>query len=64
MTLIAGLCLDDYPILLGDLLISGSAPPRSETILPTVGQPVNPNSYNQPVYTTHLTQKICIIRGN
>ncbi len=63
MTLIASLRIGDYPILIGDLLLSNKREPSEAVILPTLGELPKSHSSDATNYISGLSQKICIVNA-
>lgn len=64
MTLVARLIVSDYPLLMGDLLISGNEPPSQSLRVPTVGDTSNVVLARTDFFPRSLVQKLAIIGDN
>jgi hypothetical protein len=63
MTLIAAISVDDWPILLGDLLLVSEIAPSGRLALPTVGELPDNLELSGAYRVTGSAQKVCIINS-
>lgn len=64
MTLIAGFTLNQYPVVMGDILTTMSGPADTKTNIPSVGDGFHKITNNERVIISNRVQKINILSDN
>jgi hypothetical protein len=64
MTLVVRLAISDYPLLLGDVLVSGPETAGSSLVVPTVGAMTNVFPEGSGYVPTDLRQKLAVLGDN